>query len=316
MYVLILGGTRFLGQRVAESMRSAGHNVTTLSRRAGNQFANSTHICAERNAGLKGLFGKRFDLVLDFICYNKNDVLQVGRNILTKRYVLISSTWLPRLWSGRRADELVSCPTAIKGNLPTVTLRYLIGKLGAEHSLESLRTSGCSAVSLRLPIMLGKGDHTDRLNFYLRRLGDAGPVIAVDGGHNNAQIAAIEDSADAIVRWSTEIDINRFRVWEAIPDTGQSVRAIIQAMAAAARVNVHLVDVPAMELADCLPEFLEKEPFWRESALPISSANIFEAAGISPSSFAQKCSIPLREHCETDVLREQELSFLADRLAR
>lgn len=296
-------------------MRSAGHIVTTLSRRSGQNVASGTHICAERNAGLRGLSGKYFDLVLDFICYDNNDVMQVRRNILAKRYVLISSTWLPRLWSGCRADELVSCPTAITTDLSRVTLKYLIGKLGAEHSLESLRINGCSAASLRLPIMLGEDDHTGRLDFYLRRFADGGPVIAVEGGCNQAQIAAMEDLVGVIVRWSTEIDISRFRVWEAIPDTGRTVRAIIQEMATAAGYNVQLVDVPAKELVNSLPGFLDKEPFWRESALPISRANIFEAVGVSPAILAQNSSIPFKVCCETDELRRQELIFLADRLS-
>ena len=315
MRVLLLGGTRFLGRRVAESMRSAGHIVTTLSRRPQQNIASGTHICADRNDGLKCLFGKYFDLVLDFICYDDNDVLQVRSNILAERYVLISSTWLPRLWSGCHADELVKCPGVITTDLSGVTLKYLVGKFRAEHSLESLCNSGCSAVSLRLPIMLGEDDHTGRLDFYLRRFADGGPVIAVDGGRNHAQIAAMEDLVDVIVRWSTQIDISRFRVWEALPDTGRTVRAIIQEMSEAAGVNVQLVDVPAKELENSLPGFLDKEPFWRETSLPISSANIYEAVGVSPRLFAQNRTISLKTYSEVDELRQQELIFLVDRIS-
>lgn len=313
MHILILGGTRFLGRRVAEALVAAGHDLTLLSRRPGGAPAGARQICAERSTGLATLQGSHFDLVLDFICYDSTGLGQLTASIVADRYVLISSTWLPRLWSGSRADELPSGPIPVVAQLPSVTLNYLSGKLRAEQTLAQLRQAGCKAVSLRLPIMLGDGDHTGRLDFYCRRLADGGPLIAVDGGQNHAQIAVMKDLAPAIVRWSTETDIGRFPVWEALPDEGRSVRAIIETMAAAAGVRAKLVDVPLAELARDLPAYLEQEPFWRESALPLTAANIYAAVGMTPAVFGQSFGTPAPSNDIMAGLRSEELRFLANR---
>lgn len=315
MRILILGGTRFLGRRVAEALAAAGHDLTLLSRRPGGAPSGARQICAARGAGLATLQGSHFDLVLDFICYDSAGLDQLAASIIAERYVLISSTWLPRLWSGSRADELAGGPTPAAAELPSVTLNYLSGKLRAEQALAQLLQTGGKAVSLRLPIMLGDGDHTGRLDFYRRRLADGGPLIAVGGGQNRAQVAVMEDLAQAIVRWSTETDIGRFPVWEALPGEGRSVRAIIEAMAAAAGVTATLVDVPVAELARDLPVYLEQEPFWRESALPVTTANIYAAVGMVPAVFGLAFSTPAPGDDAMAGLRSEELHFLANRHA-
>lgn len=313
MRVLILGGTRFLGRRVAEALVAAGHDLTLLSRRPGGAPARAHQICAEREPGLTTLQGSRFDLVIDFICYDSEDLKQLAMSLVEKRYVLISSAWLPRLWAGSRADEMARNPTSAATQLPNATLKYLSGKLRAEQTLSNLRQTGCKAVSLRLPIILGNGDHTGRSDFYSYRLADGGPLIAVNGAQNRAQIAEVEDLSQAIVRWATEIDIGHFPVWEALPDEGHSVRTIIETMAAAAGAVAQLVDVPVAELARNLPDYLVQEPFWRESALPPTAANIYAAVGMAPPIFG--LSFNTLTHVDKAVanLRLKELRFLANR---
>ncbi|XGB39048.1 MAG: hypothetical protein LVT47_12985 [Cyanobacteria bacterium LVE1205-1] len=259
------------------------------------------------------LQGIHFDLVLDFICYDNECLDQLVTSIVMDRYVLISSTWVPRLWSGSRADELLCGSIPVAAHLPRLTRNYLSGKLRAEQGLIKLRQTGCKAVSLRLPIMLGNGDHTGRMDFYRRRLADGGSLIVVDGGLNQAQIAVMEDLAQAIVRWSTEMDIDLFPVWEALPDEGRSVRTIIESMAAAAGATPKLVDVPLDELSRDLPDYLKLEPFWRESALPITVANIYSAVSMTPNVFGLSFSMALLGDDTVDALRPKELTFLANR---
>lgn len=313
MRILILGGTRFLGRRVAETLLAAGHDLTLLSRYSGGVPTGAKHICAERGVGLAKLKHSCFDLVLDFICYDNEGLDQLVANIVFERYVLISSSWLPRLWSGVRADELATGPINAVAQLPEVTFNYLSGKLLAEKALTKLRQLGNKAVSLRLPIMLGEGDRTGRLDFYRKRMADGGPLIVVDGGQNYAQIAVMANLAQVIVRWSTELDIGRFPVWEALPNEGRSVREIIETMATAAGVTAALVDVPSAELARDLPTYLEQEPLWRESALPLTAANIYAAVGMVPAVFGQGFSMLASVDDTVASLRSEELRFLANR---
>lgn len=313
MRILILGGTRFLGRRVAEVLANLGHDLTVLSRRHGGAPKGTRQICDDRETGLATLQGNCFDLVLDFICYDDAGIYQLAASIVADRYVLISSTWLPRLWSGNCADELAKGTTLASLQLPKVTINYLKGKMRAEHALVFLRKSGCNAVSLRLPIIFGEGDHTGRFEFYRRRLISGGPLIIVDGGQNYAQIAVMEDLAQAIVCWIIEKDISLFPVWEALPDAGRRVRNIIATMAATACVNSQLLDVPSTELAIDFPIYLEHEPLWRESSLPITSANIYSAVGMVPAVFGQDLSKSGFSHFPFAELRTQELNFLANR---
>ena len=291
----------------------AGHDLTVLSRREGGAPTGVKQICAERETGLAMLKGCSFDLVMDFICFDKQGLKQLAANIFTEHYVLISTTWLPRLWSGSRADELSGGLTTAASHLPKITQKYLNGKLCAERGLATLRQNGCKAVSLRLPIMLGDGDHTGRSNFYRCRLTDGRPLIAVDGGQNLAQIGLMEDLAQAIVRWVNEADIVQFPIWEALPGNGRSVRSIIETMASALGVRAKLVDVPATVLARNLPSYLETEPFWRESAMPVTSANIYATLGIIPAVFGQFLNrLPSVDNSPSS-LRSEELRFLANR---
>ena len=311
--VLVLGGTRFLGRCVVKNLVVAGHDLTLISRRKEGVPTDVRHVCEERTAGLERLKGDHFNLIIDFICYDEEHIHNLEVNISTENYVLVSSTWLPRLWSGECAVELPTYPLQPVNNLSEVTKHYLCGKLRAELALSKLRKLGCNAVSLRLPIILGEGDHTGRVNFYLRRLADSGPLILVDGGNNHAQIASMENLAKALILWVTTIDISRFIVWEALPWEGESVRKIVENMATSVGVAVNFVDVSIEELSRNLPAFLCREPFWRETALRVTSANIFSAINMKTVQFGKDIAMPANINTITDDLRSLELQFLADR---
>ena len=313
MHILILGGTRFLGRRVAEILVAAGHELTVLSRRSVSDFQGIRQVCAERGAGLNSLKGHRFDLVLDFICYDGDGPGEVAASVDPERYVLISSTWVPRLWSGARADELRMELASPIAELPAVTVNYLSGKVFAEQAVASLRKSGRDAVSLRLPIMLGEGDHTGRFDFYRHRFADGGHLIAVAGGQNSAQIAVMDDLAQVLVRWVEMADISRLPVWEGLPGEGRSVRSILELMASSVGVTAMLVDVPVAELVRNFPAFLDHEPFWRESALPVTEANIYAAVGMEPAAFGRGLHALAQATPATVNLRSEELRFLANR---
>ena len=313
MNILILGGTRFLGRRVAEILVMAGHEITLLSRRSVSDFEGVRQVCAERGTGLKSLKGHRFDLVLDFICYDGNGPGEVAVSVDPERYVLISSTWVPRLWSGARADELCIELASHHSELPAATVDYLFGKVLAEQAVANLRKAGRDAVSLRLPIMLGEGDHTGRFDFYRHRFTDGGSLIAVAGGQNRAQIAVMDDLAQALVRWVEVVDICRLPVWEGLPGEGRTVRSIIEMMASSAGVTASLVNVPVTELARDFSIFLEHEPFWRESALPVTEANIYAAVSMLPAVFGKGLHALTHGAPAIVNLRSEELRFLANR---
>ena len=76
---------------------------------------------------------------------------------------------------------------------------------------------------------------------------------------------------------------------------------------------MNFVDVSIEELAQNLPAFLDKEPFWRETALPLTAANIFSAINMKPTPFGKHITMPADIDNATDDLRSLELKFLAGR---
>src|SRR4051812_38344146 len=93
---LILGGTRFLGPRLAEALLERGAAVTLLHR--GVTVARgdgARHVVGDRSTpqGLDGLGAERFDAVVDFSAYASDWTRESVRRLAGRvaHYVFISS---------------------------------------------------------------------------------------------------------------------------------------------------------------------------------------------------------------------------------
>lgn len=310
MKILVLGGTRFLGKRVVSQLIKLGYNLTVISRRTKNFGGSTRHIKNERSDGLAQLKGEYFDLILDFMCYSADDLSPIKQNIQAAKYILVSTTWVPKLWSGNQVIEPISRPFMQSNTLSRVTTNYLKGKLNAEQSLLHSRANFDNAVSLRLPIILGNGDHTGRIDFYLKRLLDGKPLILVDGGKNLVQIAAVEILAHAIAIWSTTSNLSKYFIWEGLPHDKRNVEEIVQTMATSLGLNFKFKSVPINKLKKKLPRYLEHEPLWQEFALDTTEANIFNAVNIKPEPFGTLSKELLSRDYSPDLYRDSEIEFL------
>ena len=312
MKILILGGTRFLGKLVVFELRKLGHELTVISRRKFDYNHQIRYINGERSRVLDSLKGEAFDLVLDFICYSADALDDIKKNIKAANYVLISSTWVPKLWSGINATELIYGSFSQSNPLPDVTLGYLNGKLSAEQSLFTLESHIENFVALRLPIILGNEDHTGRTDFYVSRICDGEPIILVNGGENIAQVAALESLASAIAIWSTTIDLGKELIWEGLPHDRRNVRDIIMNMATSMGVEPRFVSVDGDDLREKLPKYLGKEPLWREFAMSITETNIFNAIKVKPEPFGELTRDTNRRDILHDPDRILETNFVKD----
>jgi nucleoside-diphosphate-sugar epimerase len=195
MDVLIIGGTRFVGYQLAWRLIAAGHRVTTLNRGTRvDPFGNRIErLVADRStAGFASvLAGRHFDAAVDFAAYNGADAQgaietlgqgRVGHYVLisTGQVYLVRSTY-PK--PARETDyEGAILPRPIDpGNLSE--WNYGIGKRDAEDVLvKGWATDGFPSTRLRIPMVNGERDHFRRVESYLWRILDGGPVILPDGG--------------------------------------------------------------------------------------------------------------------------------------
>ncbi|MFI5006953.1 MAG: NAD-dependent epimerase/dehydratase family protein [Solirubrobacterales bacterium] len=194
MNVLIIGGTRFVGYDLVWRLLAAGHRVSLLNR---GQLADPFGSRVERLRGDRTtddfprlLAGRGFDAAVDFVAYRGEDARQVV-SVLGGRlghYVVISSgqVYLVREGAERPARESDYDGPLIPEPKDPVEHRewdYGMGKRAVEDTLaEYWAAMRFPSTRLRIPMVNGERDHFRRLEGYIWRLLDGGPVLLPDGG--------------------------------------------------------------------------------------------------------------------------------------
>jgi nucleoside-diphosphate-sugar epimerase len=193
--VLVIGGTRFMGYHLTWKLLAAGHEVTLLNR--GNHAdpfgARVSRLRADRTKPefFTVLAGREFDAAVDFAAYRGADAQGVidaleGR---VGHYVLISTgqVYLVRADPPVPAREedydgpLMGEPPP--GHRDRSDWDYGMGKRACEDLLaEAWRARRFPSTRLRIPIVNGERDQSRRLESYLWRILDGGPLLLPDGG--------------------------------------------------------------------------------------------------------------------------------------
>jgi len=192
--VLLVGGTRFVGPLLAWRLLAGGHRVTFLNR---GTIPDPFGDRVERLRGdratpdFERLLARRdFDAAVDFAAYTGEDGRRAAE-VLSGRvghYLMVSTgqVYLVRQGCPRPAREsdydgpLVPRP-AEPGD--AAEWDYGKGKRDCEDALAAaLATSRFPATRVRIPMVNGERDHFRRLEAYLWRLLDGGPLILPDGG--------------------------------------------------------------------------------------------------------------------------------------
>lgn len=173
MNILIVGGTRFFGIPMVNSILNNGHNVTIATRGShGNPFnENVRHIIMNKNDAnsVRNAIGdQEYDVVIDKIAYSSNDVKLLLENVRCNRYIQMSSC---AVYMGNRS--LISENEFDTENHKLTWMDrpedYAEGKRQAERAaLEFMDISKCTFV--RYPVVMGKNDYTGRLKFYTEHI--------------------------------------------------------------------------------------------------------------------------------------------------
>ncbi len=194
MHVLVIGGNRFVGALLGWRLIAAGHQLTLLNRgRLADPFGDRVErLVGDRTtADLDRLLaGRAFDAVVDLAAYTGEDgrraaALLAGR---TGHYVMISTgqVYLVRERCPRPArEEDYDGPVMPRPSEPADVWdwEYGIGKRACEDALaEAWAGTRFPATRVRIPMVNGERDYLRRMEAYLWRLLDGGPVILPDGG--------------------------------------------------------------------------------------------------------------------------------------
>ena len=187
MDVLIIGGTGYIGKIVTELLLERSDNVTIFSRGSSRPhwWSQIEHITGDRedkSGFARSLKGKRFDCVIDTQAFKKEDVESVVDIFQgnTGRYFLVS-TGSVYLEGG--VDFLNNCPynedsvdwSTIDYRYPDELDTYAIGKRHCEKWINE----NCSIpyTIVRIPAVMGEGDPTGRIWWWIQRARDGGDLI-------------------------------------------------------------------------------------------------------------------------------------------
>lgn len=315
MKILFIGGTRLLGKKIVELFIASGqYDITVLSRKA-DFFSDSCHILSgERSQVLKEISGQHFDFIFDFIAYKPENVREVIERLKFDKYIFISTCWIRKLNQSVALNDFVNeiDPAAFE-ILPDITKEYLFNKQQSEiYIRDNVRLDRYTV--LRLPIFFGPQDHTGRLEFYISRLQDNEPIIVVNGGENDCQIAYVDDLASAIVNTFMVNRFKGFKILEAIPEENISVTNLMLLLKNLVGSDSDLINISKDLLQERLPAYLDQEPLWRENYMPASDNNIFAVSGQSCSPLESWLSkvIPSIIINNQSYLRELELNLIKE----
>jgi len=233
MKCLIVGGTGFLGGAIADAVASAGHKVTILSRgKTPRSFANGIDVIrADRYDDLSAIEGKEFQWVFDSCAYTPEGVHKLLDAVGTQleRYVLISSLSAYGTFEKRGITESYPALAATDKDLAVArsvpaTSRASASAYGSSYgalkrSCEIVAADRLNdmATNLRVGLLVGAGDYTDRLTWWARRIDQAhGPRRRVPAPGPMERAVQIIDVRDAALFALHSAELELAGVWNVI----------------------------------------------------------------------------------------------------
>jgi nucleoside-diphosphate-sugar epimerase len=192
--VLVIGGNRFVGILLGWRLLARGDEVTLLNRgHLPDPFDDRVaRLRADRTTPDLGrvLSGRTFDAAVDLAAYTGEDGRRAAE-ILGGRvghHVVLSTGQVYLVREGcpvPAREEDYHGPVMARPSDPRdlPEWEYGVGKRACEDALaEAHARSGFPATSVRIPMVNGERDYLRRIEGYLWRLLDGGPLILPDGG--------------------------------------------------------------------------------------------------------------------------------------
>lgn len=311
--ILILGGSRFIGRRLARELLSGGDRVTIFTRGGvpDGLGPDVRRIHGDRRSGadLRGtLSGRPFDVVYDFLSYDAQDArlaIEVfsGR---TARFVHISTCsvyWCAGVFPCPVREEDFDRLDVTAERPSSIEFAYGTGKRAAEEALFAAhRDHGFPVTALRLPIVGGEEDASLRYAGYLHRIDDGGPLALPDGGHAPFRHVYVGD-ATRVLAALPSFPAAAGRAYNLACGEILTLRRVVAGIAALRGRRVEVVDVPIGVARRAMGEsFGAWSPFSQQAAQVPSISRAQQELGYEPTPY--------------DVWLDRAVRWAADRMGR
>ena len=270
--MLIVGGNRFMGHGLTWRLLAAGHEVTHFNRGGHpDPFgARVERLIGDRKTSSfrERLAGRSFDAAVDFAAFTGSDARE-GATLLDGRvghYVLISTgqVYLVRRgcpWPARESDYdgPVMDKPAQAADVPE--WEYGVGKRECEDALaEAWAGRRFPATRLRIPMVDGERDNKRRLEGYLWRILDGGPLLVPAGDRRPVRHVY----AGAVVRAIVDLlgrPASFGRAFNLSQDESPTLPELIALLAEALGARARVVEVEPKALESAGLELLAVSPF-------------------------------------------------------
>ena len=201
MNLLLLGGPKFVGRAVIDAALASGHEVTLFNRgtTGADLYPELERIVGDRDGGLEGLLGRRWDAVVDTSGYVPRIVGASAKLLATAvdHYVFVSSISVYASF-----DEIVNetspLDTLSEPGSEEVSEHYGALKALCEHEVE--RAFPDRSTLVRAGLVVGPHDPTGRFTYWPHRIARGGDVLVPGPAWRPVQFVDVRDLAEWMVR--------------------------------------------------------------------------------------------------------------------
>jgi 2'-hydroxyisoflavone reductase len=301
--ILVLGGTGFLGPQFVEAARAHGHTLTLFNRGKTNpeRFADESYrdveqLHGDRKTDMSALEGdRRWDAVLDTSAYLPADVTRSAQ-LLGKRvgqYVLVSTISVYAKNDTPGQDESAPLIELPDPNVTEVTGETYGGLKALCEKAAQAQMPGRVTI-VRPGLIVGPGDHTDRLTYWPARADRGGEILAPGSAADPTQFIDVRDLAAFLL---TTIERRHVGIYNAdAPEGKLTMGALLQACQDVARD----MKAPASRLSWVPADFLEAQKVspWQDMPAWIPAQGEYAGFGRISSAKARAAGLtyrPLRD---------------------
>lgn len=197
MNILIIGGTRFQGRYLVDMLLERGHTVTVFHKGSHAIPARKglTDLTGNRDnpADLSCLADRSFDACIDTCAYFPAQVDRLANILRVDHYSLISSVYVyaDNNTSLNEHSRLDTAPIASDTSVTPQNYGALKGlcEQRAHHHFSS------ACLIIRPSIIIGPGDHTERMSFWMRMVAKHHKRPEFSGLERSIQLLDVRDLA-------------------------------------------------------------------------------------------------------------------------